>query len=696
MDDVLFNRPRAIATSIEVTMKVRKINNSLKSLLSASATTNNENNHNHCTNQRKRLRHRKRFTAVSSFGSLDALAEAAAHTLLEGEEHFGQTLSVVKQKSKQGKRRSELKQQQFAWQEEHRSLIEDRVSLERDIDEAVQRVAVLGLSAPLDELQMCNSAFSAEHQPQAKLQLEALRQLVQTTDDPYEAATVLSEVIEAHAFIFKAMEQEQLQQETACREARNAVYDAMRGLPENEDGNSNNSSNSNRNNNNSSNNSRHRFTQPTTRSALWENIASLPLAKDIENRGILNEAYESIGVLLDQHVNKMKGMKIQLKKLTAVDQNNNNTNCNNSKKEKNQETETPEENAENHTYHEHPTMGGWALDDHHMFVKNWKECIDRGKGHGIFRKRVALLLPHINRDTLSQHVAWFEKHRYLQRQWKEESVRWERSVKALLLQVSVDIQTLYVEEKEKEKRHTESTATQKMSSQLHTKLNEMRSVYEAKRLKEDAAQSKLDCIAEEERQKLLALETVRRQHEKNNVNEFQTMKEMELKKNEAMKVEQMKLVEELSKTNAPVREARIEHRRHVLAQREEDKKSVMAAHEREKENIKTSLEKLKTQCLYFEKIKDIKENQDPKHVLQVTRAFDAAVKELQALRLAGFGVHSRGHAPLNGFQSKTIVGDIRFKLVEQLRSAGLQATPCKSGEERAFVVGHAVVLCLGH
>ena len=33
------------------------------------------------------------------------------------------------------------------------------------------------------------------------------------------------------------------------------------------------------------------------------------------------------------------------------------------------------------------------------------------------------------------------------------------------------------------------------------------------------------------------------------------------------------------------------------------------------------------------------------------------------------------HAPLNGFQSKTIVGDIRFKLVEQLRSAGLQATP---------------------
>jgi hypothetical protein len=139
----------------------------------------------------------------------------------------------------------------------------------------------------------------------------------------------------------------------------------------------------------------------------------------------------------------------------------------------------------------------------------------------------------------------------------------------------------------------------------------------------------------------------------------------------------MQLLKEMNLAKAPVREARIEHRRHVLAQREEEKKSTMAANERAKEEIQLSLEKLKTQCLYFEKIQDIKENQDPKHVLQVTRAFDAAVKELQALRLAGFGVHSRGHAPLNGFQSKTIVGDIRFKLVEQLRSAGLQATPCK-------------------
>ena len=38
------------------------------------------------------------------------------------------------------------------------------------------------------------------------------------------------------------------------------------------------------------------------------------------------------------------------------------------------------------------------------------------------------------------------------------------------------------------------------------------------------------------------------------------------------------------------------------------------------------LERLKQQCAYFEKIQDIAQNQDPAHVLQVTRAYDRAVK----------------------------------------------------------------------
>ena len=80
-------------------------------------------------------------------------------------------------------------------------------------------------------------------------------------------------------------------------------------------------------------------------------------------------------------------MRMQLRTLTAVDQ-----------QDRAKTTETTPS-----------TVGGWVLDDHQMFVKNWKECIDRGKGHGQFRKRMALLLPHVSRDALSEHVSWFQK-----------------------------------------------------------------------------------------------------------------------------------------------------------------------------------------------------------------------------------------------------------------------------------------------
>ena len=63
----------------------------------------------------------------------------------------------------------------------------------------------------------------------------------------------------------------------------------------------------------------------------------------------------------------------------------------------------------------------------------------------------------------------------------------------------------------------------------------------------------------------------------------------------------------------------------------------------------------------------------------MTSAYDAAVKELAALRAAHAGLlsdHDRGPGrDLNGFNSRRVVGDIRFKLVEQLRDAGLQSTP---------------------
>lgn len=620
-----------------------RIKNSLAGLLSNTCKENNGSNSSSKTAKRDIKRY-KRFNAVSSFGNLDALAEAAAQTYTQGEAHFGQTLSRVKTKSKQGKRRVELQQQRFAWQEEQKLLNKEMHTLELEIANAAKKLATLGLSAPLDELTICDTDFKQEHQPRTKSQLKSLRQMVQTID-PYEAATVLSEVNEANGFIYAAMEQERAQLECACRAARNSVYQALHlsaeenlhpfaagGVPQ-----------------------KTRNSQWSNRTMLWEKISSIPHAKEIQNAGSLNECFNTLSTHLDHHLLKMKKMRMQLRTLTAVNQ-----------QDRAKTTETTPS-----------TVGGWVLDDHQMFVKNWKECIDRGKGHGQFRKRMALLLPHVSRDALSEHVSWFQKHRYLHRQMKEEIVRWERSVNEMLHDIASTVETIYIQEKETEQWQTELKKSQEKSGALHVKLNEMRRIYEQKQKKEHSEQQRINRLKEQERMAMFEMDQKRRMVEKEHIHDFQQTKSRALKQEQEKKTQELQLLKEMNLAKAPVREARIEHRRHVLAQREEEKKSTMAANERAKEEIQLSLEKLKTQCLYFEKIQDIKENQDPKHVLQVTRAFDAAVKELQALRLAGFGVHSRGHAPLNGFQSKTIVGDIRFKLVEQLRSAGLQATPCK-------------------
>ena len=660
-------------------MVVKIKRSSLQDLLSNKENGKNTSSSSSRRRQRAKPNYR-RFCAVSSFGNLNALAAAAKQTLLDGEEHFGNTLSAVNEKSKQGKRRVELRQQQFAWEEEHRSLTNERMTLEREILEIVGKVSTTGLSGPLDEMKMYDGEFVMAHKPRAKEQLHSIRQMIHNIE-PYEAATVLAEVIEANGLMYNATEYEREKQEHECRQCRSAVYHAMRGLLEDSD-------NDDKGNAVGRKGSSSRRKTPTTRSMLWDRISKISHSKDVLDVDAVHVMYEEIVIPLDQHIERVKQMKKQLKQMTQNDRNTNNNNTTNSNTNNSNTNNSNTNNNTNNNTNENTTtpivattdliqktIGGWNVNDHSMFIKNWKECIDRGKGHGVFRKRMLLLLPHINRDAVTEHISWFEKSKYLQRQLREENICWERSVKEKLMNVAIQIKQIYMNEKQNEERQRQLLILQKRGGKLHAKLHEMRNMYVLKQQEIDRERDRLYQLQLTEEKKRNEIENKRRHLENEKVTVFQNEREVEHQQKQEAKAAQMKYMEDVSKANAPMREKRIEHRREVLAQREEIKKMNMLSEERIKLNNLQALERLKEQCLYFEKIKDIQENQDPKHVLQVTRAFDAAVKELEALRAAGFGVHARGHAPLNGFQSKTIVGDIRFKLVEQLRSAGLQATP---------------------
>jgi len=214
---------------------------------------------------------------------------------------------------------------------------------------------------------------------------------------------------------------------------------------------------------------------------------------------------------------------------------------------------------------------------------------------------------------------------------------------------------------------------------LHKKLAMMREIFERRRAEEQAQQLVRARNAEAALEKERQAEEARRARERAEIEGFRDERraaaQRAIDEREAVRAaaEQKRLEE------APMRAERVQHRKQVLEERERARAASLAAQEREKQEALGALERLKQQCAYFEKIKDIAEHQDPNHHVQVTRAYDLAVKELAALRAAHAGLltdHDRGPGRgLDGFDSRRVVGDIRFKLVEQLRSAGLQSTP---------------------
>ena len=221
--------------------------------------------------------------------------------------------------------------------------------------------------------------------------------------------------------------------------------------------------------------------------------------------------------------------------------------------------------------------------------------------------------------------------------------------------------------------------TKATQSVLHNKLAMMREVFERRRAEKHAQELARAREAEAALEKERQAEEARRARERAEIEGFRDERraaaQRAIDEREAVRAaaEQKRLEE------APMRAERVQHRKQVLEERERARAASLAAREREKQEALGALERLKQQCAYFEKIKDIAEHQDPNHHVQVTRAYDLAVKELAALRAAHSGLltdHDRGPGRgLDGFDSRRVVGDIRFKLVEQLRSAGLQSTP---------------------
>ena len=183
------------------------------------------------------------------------LAQIAAQALRDGETHYGSTLRGVLQGSKAGRRRSELRQHQFAWREEHRAMRAEVGTLEKDIAGCMSRVAATGLTAPQDELRLSRERFDKNHRASMISQLQSIRALVKRTvkefsalSNDYPAGTSHSEGdgmmdaeagyyesglhpfrgFSAHDMVAKSLELELDESQKQFHSARTAVFRQLR------------------------------------------------------------------------------------------------------------------------------------------------------------------------------------------------------------------------------------------------------------------------------------------------------------------------------------------------------------------------------------------------------------------------------------------------------------------------------------
>ena len=681
----------------------------------------------------------RRFNAAHMTGihNLDHLAAIAAQALQDGEDHFGGTLHHVRHKSRRAKRRSELRQQQFAWAEEQRAMRAEAAALEKDIQDALGRVAQLGITGPLDEHTMVRTRFEDQLRVAAAEQLTALRGLVREVTSAssanadavanpdadtqhLETAAVLFDVMDAQAMVFSALTHEAAECEREAKAARAAVFESLRAAEANEDA-------ARRGEGGKATDDRDVLVAksvgrdekrsgarnaPTTRRDVWDQLmrevervnaeeqkgaAAASAADDSGTSAeavtatvlmgvsdaLVHEVYEHACAQLGEHLARRSALR-RKQSAAAADAAAANvaaaaaTTAAAAADAANDGSDENNGDSSSASPVHHQLVAGWPVDEHRLFAKAWRECVDRGKGHGAFRKRVALLLPHLSRDAVSAHTAWFERHRYVSRQLREETTRWERTwADNIRSEARRRFAAQVAAEREMETRRRALARTMATGAALHQELSVMRAEYERRQAAMQAKQDAMDREAAALAHQAAAAEQRRRDAEKVRVEGFQEARASAAQQAREARIRAEARAAAQSRAEAPQREARIEHRRGVLAARERQRLAELQEREAARETRNAALERLKRECAYFEKIQDIAANQDPAHVLQVTRAYDNAVRELEAIRAAGGfqGEHERGQNPLNGFTSRKVVGDIRFKLVEQLRAAGLQATP---------------------
>ena len=325
-------------------------------------------------------------------------------------------------------------------------------------------------------------------------------------------------------------------------------------------------------------------------------------------------------------------------------------------------------------------FNNWSNKAHNLFLKIYKETVARGKSKSTLYKRYQMSDTSFDVDkngkkTLEEiqvHVQKYEKYKFIKNEMKEKKITWSRYLneeinhfKSMCIENQKQIE---LNKKKQELIRLQNLKTSTLQSEfkrLKEIYDEKQKVLEAERMEKQQIQDEYDEMLREKTEAL---------YKKNKELTLVYQQEKQLKQQE-YEMQLKKAQEEQEKARLemlPYLNNRVNYRKKCFDEKNETRKEKMKLLIEEKERKEAILIELTKTCPYADKITS--ENlHDPERLFQATKAFEVAVAELDYM-LAN-PMDGRLVKPLNGFDSKKIVKDIRFKLMEKLTRAGLQSAP---------------------
>lgn len=322
----------------------------------------------------------------------------------------------------------------------------------------------------------------------------------------------------------------------------------------------------------------------------------------------------------------------------------------------------------------------WSEDDHHRFVALFRAYVQRRdrqrRGQGGARvelqERLAVEFPSQTRGDIAAHLEWHEGLLHLRRALKGTAASFVRRGKELMSDAAVELQRAAGEAQDLYFRLAAAAEIGKKQTKLHPKLALLKAAWAVQQAAREAeeleAQKKSQATEAAER---LAM-AEKAEYDRRSVAEYRVARTHE----NALQVEAKAQLDALDAEEraavAPLNAARVEIRRlkreeaiatqHLVAQQ-----AAVAAQERV-EMLQTMIANGVPYALEAEADEARLQSHTVAFKTGIITDCDLIARETER-RVNPRG--QVGHEPIKGFSGTQVYQNVRFKIIEQLRSAGL-------------------------